>query len=211
MIRLLDLYCKAGGAGMGYHRAGYEVTGVDIEPQPKYPFKFIQADAIAYLSEFGHLYDVIHASPVCKRYSSITKTAGTSETHPDQIAELRALLIGIGKPYVIENVEGAPLFNPLMLCGTMFGLNVIRHRLFETSPAIWFAPFSCNHSKKVVKHGRKPNRDKHYAAVTGHFSDVKFAGESMGINWMGQNELSQAIPPAYTEFIGKCLLPALSP
>lgn len=205
MEKLLDLYCKAGGAGMGYHRAGYEVTGVDIEPQPKYPFKFIQADAIAYLLEFGHLYDVIHASPVCKRYSSITKTAGTADNHPDQVAELRNVLKAIGKPYVIENVEGAPLFNPLMLCGTMFGLNVIRHRLFETNPVVWFAPFSCNHSKRVVKHGRKPNREKHYAAVTGHFSDVEFAGDSMGIDWMGQAELSQAIPPAYTEFIGKQL------
>lgn len=204
--KLLDLYCKAGGCSMGYFRAGFEVTGVDIEKQPKYPFRFIQSDAIEYLMKHGHLYDVIHASPVCKRYSSITQTAGTAEQHPDQIAELREVLLKTGKFYVIENVPGSPLVNPLMLCGTMFGLNVIRHRLFETEPVIWFPPTACQHWKKVVKHGRKPDRKKHYAAVTGHFSDVAFAGEAMGIDWMGQNELSQAIPPAYTQFIGKIII-----
>jgi len=204
-MKVLDLYCKQGGAGMGYFQAGCQVVGVDIEPQPKYPFEFIQADALEYLKEFGERFDLIHASPVCKRFSTITRTAGTQESHPDQIAELRKILVQVGKPYVIENVVGAPLKNALMLCGTMFGLNVIRHRLFETSPTIWFPPFSCNHSKRVVKHGRKPNRAKHYAAVTGHFSDVAFAGDSMGIDWMNQDGLSQAIPPAYTRFIAKII------
>lgn len=204
-LRCLDLYCGGGGAGHGYYLAGFDVTGIDIDPQPKYPLTFIQADALEVLRdiEYCRQFDLIHASPVCKRYSTITKTAGTSEDHPDDIEEVRDLLQEIGKPYVIENVPGAPLRNYVELCGTMFGLNVIRHRCFECWPEVWFPPFTCNHQKRVVAHGRRPNRGKHYAAVTGHFSDVVFAQESMGVNWLGQKELSQAIPPAYTKWIGQ--------
>lgn len=203
-LKLLDTFCKAGGCSVGYHRAGFEVTGVDIEPQPKYPYEFIQADAMEILRDKAFLskFDVIHASPVCKRYSTITKTAGTNEDHPDQILEVRELLKASGKCYVIENMPGSPLQNYVELCGTMFGLNVVRHRWFECEPALFFPPAACNHHKPVVKHGRKPDRLKNFAAVTGHFSDVEFAQKSMGIDWMGQHELAQAIPPAYTEWIG---------
>ena len=190
---------------MGYHLAGYDVTGVDKYPMKNYPFMFIQADALEILDniEFCRGFDLIHASPVCKKYSAITKTAGTQFLHDDDIAAVRAKLTLIGKPYVIENVPGAPLKNYVVLCGTMFGLNVVRHRLFECSPEIMFPPALCNHAKRVVKHGRRPCRSKNFAAVTGHFSDVRFAQESMGIDWMGQSGLSQAIPPKFTEWIGR--------
>jgi len=189
---------------MGYAQAGFEVTGVDINAQPKYPFNFIKGCAVEFLRKHGHEFDAIHASPPCQKWSTITKCGGNTE-HPDLIDPVRELLIEIGKPWVIENVPNAPLRSPLMLCGTMFGLNVIRHRNFETSFKIE-APKKCEHVKKVVKHGRKPDRAIHYAAVTGHFSDVEFAQESMGIKWLGQKELSQAIPPAYTKWIGDAMM-----
>lgn len=204
---LLDLFCGAGGAAMGYHRAGFDVVGVDIEPQPKYPFEFYQGDALEFCRKYGKDFDVIHASPVCKGYSIITRSAGTSENYPDQVPETREVLISTGKCYVIENVPGAPLKNYVVLCGTMFGLNVIRHRLFECNPGIYFSPACCNHHKRVVKHGRRPDREKHFAAVTGHFTDTEFGRAAMGIDWMVQKELSQAIPPAYTKWIGEQILP----
>lgn len=200
-LRCLDLFCCAGGAGAGYERAGFEVTGVDVEAQPKNPHRFVQGDALEYLQRHGGEFDFIHASPPCQKWSSITK-CGRSEGHADLIDPVRKLLLSLGKPYVIENVPGAPLDGCIMLCGTMFGLNVIRHRYFEAS-FFTLPPTDCHHVKKVVKHGRKPERERHYAAVTGHFSDVQFAQESMGIDWMGQKELAQAIPPAYTEFLGR--------
>lgn len=189
---------------MGYSLAGYDITGVDKYPMKNYPFRFIQADALEVLNDlnFCRSFDIIHASPVCKWYSAITKTAGAVESHADDILEVRKKLIAVGRPYVIENVPGSPLKNYVVLCGTMFGLNVIRHRLFECSPEIYFPPAACNHHKRVVLHGRRPDRTRNFAAVTGHFSDVDFAKESMGIDWMGQSGLAQAIPPAYTEWIG---------
>ena len=191
---------------MGYSRAGFEVVGVDNQPQPRYPFRFILGDALCYAVLYGREFDLIHASPVCKRFSSITRSAGTQLNYRDSIGITRQVLDWIGKPYIIENVPGAPLINPLMLCGTMFGLDVIRHRLFECNPPIFFAPASCQHTKPVVKHGRRPDRKKHYAAVTGHFSDVEFAQQAMGIDWLGQKELAQAIPPAMTEWLGKQMI-----
>lgn len=203
-MRCLDLFCCGGGAGMGYRLAGMEVLGVDIEPQPKYPFQFVQGDALEYLAAHGHEFDFIHASPPCQKWSTITKCGGNTD-HPDLIDPVRELLQRSGKPWVIENVPGAPLRNPVMLCGTMFGLNVIRHRNFETSHPVR-QPVECSHIKRVVKHGRRPDREMHYAAVTGHFSDVAFAQESMGIKWLGQKELAQAIPPAYTRYLAEAMM-----
>lgn len=205
-MKILDLFCGAGGAAMGYHKAGFEVTGVDIKLQPKYPFRFIQFDAMELEINYLKQFDIVHASPPCQKFSTITKTAKTENKHHNYITIVRNILIASEIPYVIENVPSAPLINPLILCGTMFGLNIIRHRAFETNPQLWFSPTMCCHNKKVVKHGRKPDRKIHYAAATGHFSDVAFVQESMEIDWQGQKELAQTIPPAYTEFIGKQLL-----
>lgn len=191
---------------MGYDQAGFQVTGVDKYPQPKYPFKFIQADAFEVLGnrKFIEQFAAIHASPVCKGYST-TKSVWGRE-YPDDIASLRAILIEIGKPYSIENVKGAPLLNYVLLCGTMFGLNITRHRLFECYPQILFPPASCGHRKRTVAMGRRPDREKEYPSVVGHFTDVEFAQEVMGIDWLGQKELSQAIPPAYTKWIGEQII-----
>lgn len=208
-IKLLDLYCGAGGASMGYHQAGYDVTGVDINPQKNYPFEFVQADAIEYLKSQGHLYDIIHASPPCQKYSSITKTAKTQDNHPDLIQITRDNLKLIGKPYIIENVVGArkQMDNPIMLCGTMFGLLVVRHRLFETSPSVTFFNLKCSHERPVIKAGRQPDHAVHYHSVVGHFPDIPFAKQAMGIQWMQHGyELAEAIPPAYTHWIGQQMM-----
>lgn len=215
MIKVLDLYCKAGGAAMGYYRAfgpDTYILGVDIEPQPHYPFDFQLGDALDFMRyPAARDFDFYHASPPCQRWSSITKTAGTQDNHPNLITPTRIWLQATGKPYAIENVPGSPLENPVILCGTMFGLDVIRHRLFETNPIILCPPGSCRHEKPVVKHGRPPKRGKEYHGITGHFSDVEWAHVAMGIDWkMTQSELAEAIPPAYTEWIGQQLLGMLN-
>lgn len=211
--KLLDLYSGAGGAAYGYKLAGFDVTGVDIRPQPRYAGdRFIQADALDYVAQYGWMYDAIHASPPCQRYSSITKTAKSQHKHSDYIPQTRYLLETIGLPYVIENVPGARkyLHNPFMLCGTMFNLMVVRHRYFETNISQdWLLP-PCCHDLRVAKHGRPAIEGEEFAAVTGHFSGIKYARKSMGISWtMNQKELSQAIPPAYTYFIGLQLMLAI--
>ena len=137
--KLFDCFSGAGGKAMGYHRAGFEVVGVDIAMQKNYPFEFHQADALEYLQEHGHEFDAIHASPPCQAYS-VTYSLPNVGEYPELIEPIRELLISSGKPYVIENVPGAPLINPVELCGSMFGLNVIRHRRFETGRLSGFRP-----------------------------------------------------------------------
>ena len=209
-MKMLDLYCKAGGAGMGYHRAGWEVVGVDIEPQPRYPFRFVRADALEYLREHWREFDAIHASPPCQRYSAMTKGRWQDrvDEHPDLIEPTRRLLKETGLPYIIENVIGAPLINPVRLCGSMFGLQssagnpLYRHRIFETNFLIGLTP-PCSHNKvsalpAVAVYGHSGGTSKRGDATFG----IQARREAMGIDWMTGNELSQAIPPAYTEFIG---------
>jgi DNA (cytosine-5)-methyltransferase 1 len=199
----LDLFCKAGGAAMGYHRAGFDVVGVDIEPQPRYPFRFIQADALTFpLAGF----DLIHASPVCKGYSA---TAVLNHvTHPRQIQAVRGRLAASAIPYVIENVEGAPLRDPVSLCGAMFpGLRTYRHRQFEASFPVPQPP-EPPHLDPLAKMGRPP-RPGEWIQVVGHFSGVTAARGAMGITWMNRDELAQAIPPAYTEYVGRTALACL--
>ena len=202
---LLDTFCGAGGCSKGYVDAGFDVVGVDINPQPRYPYEFHQGDALEFIAKYGKEFDVIHASPPCQEYSAL-KAVVDDPDYPDLVEATRKELIKTDKPYIIENVEGAPLINPVMLCGSMFGLRVRRHRLFESTPVIWFPPASCNHLLKAPRTGRKPNSSQFYSVV-GHFSDVKGAGVAMGCEWMGQKEMSQAIPPAYTKWVGEQLMP----
>jgi DNA (cytosine-5)-methyltransferase 1 len=205
--RLLDLFCGAGGAAMGYHRAGFEVVGVDIKPQPRYPFEFIQADALRWLadamSEGATGFDAIHASPPCQAFTNAQVIHGRE--HPDLLTPTRALLEQTGLPWVIENVPGAPMRKDLVLCGTQFDAlsgqhgQLVRHRWFEFSdPSI--APslvHPCRHDRPTV-------------SVFGHgghiYHGVEDWREVMGIDWMTRDELAQAIPPAYTEFIGAQLM-----
>lgn len=201
---VLDAFCGAGGAGMGYYQAGFEVVGVDIKPQPRYPFKFIQADALEFIAANGHKFDVIHASPPCQSYS--VSAPLSNGNHPRLIEATRAALIATERPYVIENVPGAPLLNPIILNGAMFGLLVHRNRLFELSINIPF--FLLPPTGKPVKMGRKIKRGDIIQPV-GNFSGVEYAREQMGIGWMTQKELAQAIPPAYTKWIGEQLIAIL--
>lgn len=194
--RVLDLFCKAGGAGYGYYLAGCEVTGVDIEPQPRYPFRFIQADAMTFPLDG---YDLIHASPPCQVYSETAKV--TTREHPDLVGPVRERLIESGIPYVIENVVGAPLIDPIMLCGAMFGLRVYRHRLFETSFTI-DRPAHPDHYWQQVKMGRKPAPDQFHVPV-GNFPETERARQDMSISWMTGKELAQAIPPAFTRYLAE--------
>lgn len=204
-MRLLDLFCGAGGAAMGYSRAGFEVVGVDLYPQPHYPFEFIQADWQD-VSFAG--FDVVHASPPCQRYSDLAKRNGNGHTHPDLVAPVREALSASGLPYVIENVQGAPLINPVVLCGTMFpSLRVLRHRLFETNFPLP-QPIHKKHPLVFTMDKRKPHYGRldpytSYVQVTGGGNcPVEAAKSAMGIDWMTKLELNQAIPPVYTHYIG---------
>ncbi len=214
--RLLDLFCCAGGAGVGYARAGFEVVGVDIKPQPNYPFSFIQADALELAPEFIASFDAIHASPPCQSYSDLAKRNGNGDEWPRLIEPVRDMLIRSGLPYVIENVDGAPLINPVVLCGTMFpGLRVLRHRLFEANFVILVPPHS-KHPKvhtfdRRKSHYGKTDEWKDFVQVTGGGNcTLAAARAAMGIDWMTKSEINESIPPAYTEFIGRQLLRHIS-
>ncbi|RWN47164.1 MAG: DNA cytosine methyltransferase [Mesorhizobium sp.] len=221
-MKAIDLFCCAGGAAMGLHRAGFEVVGVDVRPQPRYPFEFHQADALTYPLEG---FDFIWASPPCQAHSSISRVSGRQEHHVDRIEET-ARLEASGLPWVMENVVGAPLRDPFMLCGTMFGLQTScgaelrRHRIFEANWFIGLQP-QCQHGQSVVGvyGGHAHDRKRKTITVTGstpqqnvvrNRSRLTFPiGEAklaMGIDWMTMAELSQAIPPAYSEFIGRAAL-----
>ena len=290
-FRLLDLFSGAGGGAKGYHQAGFEVTGIDCRPQPRYPYAFVQADALAYLAAYGHEYDAIHASPPCQKYCALRHLS--KKDHPDLIPQTRELLHRIGRPFVIENVPGAPLVSPMTLCGTMFGLRtdcgaeLRRHRLFETNWPL-MCGLKCRHYQSelpctISVHGNSggsSRRDGYDPTIAGHTAEdrrgtvIRVYGErpkngsersirqaekrticvngtgqptegrstitvtgstakheigtnrtlrkggveprpvvrkcfpvsaarvAMGIDWMTMKELSQAIPPAYTFFIG---------
>ena len=205
-MKLLDLFCCAGGAAMGYHRAGFEVTGIDIAPQPHYPFKFIQADALTCDPLFLRQFDAIHASPPCQAYTLAQRIQGNE--HPDLIPQTRALLEASGLPWVIENVEGAPLRNSVMLCGAMFpGLRVYRHRIFESNIDLR-TPKHPAHVAPLRKMGR-PVEEGEFMHVVGNFSGVETAKQAMGIDWMVRDGLREAIPPAYTEYLGRQLMEVL--
>jgi DNA (cytosine-5)-methyltransferase 1 len=201
--RLLDLFSGAGGCTKGYQQAGFYVVGVDIEAQPRYVGDdFYQADALEFVARRGHEFDVIHASPPCQAYSEMTPNKYKG-SHPDLIDPIREMLLATGKPFVIENVAGAKerLRSPVMLCGSMFGLPLQRHRYFEIHPEIFALLPSCNHSVPPV-------------LITG--TTTRFGGKyefpvdacrkASGIDWMTRKELDEAIPPAYTRWIGDRLM-----
>jgi DNA (cytosine-5)-methyltransferase 1 len=210
---LLDLFCGAGGAAMGYHQAGFEVIGVDIKPIGNYPFAFIQGDAI---EKGGMILDrhywpwlpiaAIHASPPCQAHSNL-RAMHPKADYPDLIPATRELLKRSRLPYVIENVPGAPLEDPTLLCGSMFGLgcgkgDLRRHRLFETN---WPAtpPGRCQHRRDVPTvgvYGHGGHSGKHRML---NAADARVA---LGIDWMNRDEMAQSIPPAYTEHVGAQLL-----
>jgi DNA (cytosine-5)-methyltransferase 1 len=210
---LLDMFCCQGGAAEGYARAGFEVVGVDINPQPRYPFRFHRFDALQVLdsvvrgggSFMGQKLDAIHASPPCQRYSNTQRIR--DREHPDLIAPTRARLAASGLPYVIENVMGAAndLREPIMLCGAMFpALRVYRHRLFECSFPIT-APAHPAHVAPQVKMGRAPGPGEWVQAV-GNFSGVSEARGAMEMPWASREGLREAVPPAYAEYVGGYLM-----
>lgn len=219
---LFEPFCGAGEATKGYQRAGFYVVGCDIDPQPNYCGDyFVQADALRLLarhdrwrwSPLFHNVAAIHASPPCQRYSDLAKRNGNADDWPDLVGPVRELLQATGLPYVIENVEGAPLHDPVTLCGTMFpGLRVIRHRLFESNipleaPAHPKHPLVFTHDKRKAHYG-KLDQDTAFVTVTGG-GNATLANKkaAMGTPWMrSHHEVNEAIPPAYTEHVGAQLL-----
>jgi DNA (cytosine-5)-methyltransferase 1 len=202
--RLLDLFCGAGGAAAGYARAGFEVVGVDLVDQPRYPFEFHRADALEFPLDG---FDAIHASPPCQRYSAITRVAGRSGDHPDLVDPIRTRLLATGLPYVIENVEGAPLRDAFLLCGSSFGLAVRRHRRFELlDPPLLVPP--CQHDGPALQVNGHPGGSSRRDPRM-RFGSVAEWRVGMGVDWMTGPELAEAIPPAYTEWVGSRLLEGL--
>jgi len=217
--KLLDLFCGAGGAAMGYHRAGFEVVGVDIEPQPHYPFEFHQADALTYPLEG---FDAYHASPPCQYYSRLRHLPWLRDKiYWRSVPPTRQRLEQLRQPWVIENVEDCwDLENSMILCGRTFGLPIYRHRRFEVHPILIFTPPHQKHTG-VVAAGRATIarrysqnssssvgviREISRNTIAGHIGGVERARLAMDIDWMNQKEITQAIPPAYTEYIGKYLI-----
>ena len=205
---LLDLFCGAGGCSVGYSRAGFEVVGVDIAPQKHYPFEFHQADALEYCAEHGREFDVIHASPPCQAYSRAR--AVHKKEHPKLIPATRDALISTGRIYVIENVEGAPLHACLMLCGTMFSLKTRRHRWFESNVDLGFPPYSCSCQNQTgigkLFNLHNTMQRNIFMDRNGYTSTANALRDSLEVPWMNMDEAQEAIPPAYTEWIGKQLI-----
>jgi DNA (cytosine-5)-methyltransferase 1 len=208
--KLLDLYCCAGGAGTGYHRAGFDVTGVDINPQPNYPFTFHQGDALTYLAGHWHEYDAIHASPPCQDHSITRHHHKRPHGTGDLLAATRRGLIALPVPWVIENVPGAPMRADYRLCGCMFGLPGLRRdRWFETSWRGFDLRPPCYHADPTITVAGHPGGTSTRDGTNG-FGTVAAWREAMGIDWMTARELAQAIPPAYAQHIGEQLLAHLA-
>jgi DNA (cytosine-5)-methyltransferase 1 len=184
---MLDLFCGAGGAAMGYHRAGFDVVGVDINFQPRYPFEFHQADAMTYPLDG---FDAIHASPPCQHYANVTAWRGDQQDHPDLLPAMLERLSAVDVPWVVENVPEAPVRRDFLLCGSQFGLKVRRHRVFQTSPRMFTLIPPCRHR------GLLPFMHKGERAYA----------DAMGCEWMTSHEAREAIPPAFTQHIGEALL-----
>lgn len=223
-MKLLDLFSCAGGAAAGYAQAGFEVTGVDIDDQPRYPFDFVKGDALEYVREHGHEFDAIHASPPCQAFSK-TKTLHSNE-HPDLIEPTRAALKATGKPYVIENVLGAPMLDPLKIDGRHFAmtapdvdgvlLKLVRPRLFESNVFLT-APSSFTPNADLITAsaygaggGWTPRHRDNPDRAGGYIPHIDVLKNLLGIEWMNKHELSQSIPPRFTKFIGEQLMDVCS-
>lgn len=223
--RLLDLFCGAGGAAMGYHMAGFDVIGVDINPSPHYPFEFIQRDVMDLNPRhIARSFAAVHASPPCQLYSVTNRShMGGRRPHLDLVRGARMLLEETGLPWIIENVPGAPLREPVVLCGSSFGLRVRRHRLFECSFKVRDVP-PCDHG---WQDRHKPYQVKEYknglkikasgvVTVVGHGQNIAnkswiySSSVAMGIDWMVTKDICQAIPPLYTRFLGKQLMEVIN-
>lgn len=222
-MRLLDLFCCEGGAAVGYHRAGFEVVGVDIFEefsQKRYPFESHKADAIEFVKEHGHEFDVIHASPPCQHASAGTRASKDRSRYPKLIGPTRDALVATGLPYIIENVAGSALIDPLVLCGTMFGLTtddndgtaleMWRHRHFESNVDL-HAPIGCRHgfwSPQVAGSYGGARRDKDEARHVRHGGYVpsrEVQGRLLGVDWMTERGMHQCVPPIYTTWLGGLL------
>lgn len=205
---LLDAYCCQGGASAGYQAAGFCTTGIDIDEQPRYPWHFIRADAVAFIVEHGYRFAATHTSPPCQRYSACQRIQG--RPHPDLIGPTRAALELTGRPWVIENVEDArhELRSPITLCGQAFDLSTYRHRLFEASFPIPVHPH-LQHAATTVKMGRALVPGDFYHAV-GNFSGVGYVRDDLGVPWMNRDGIRECIPPAFAEFVGSALLAHLA-
>ena len=211
--RLLDLFCGAGGSAVGYHRAGFDVVGVDIAPQPNYPFRFWRRDVMELHFWEGGCeglpFDAIHASPPCQAFSDL-KDMHNAKQHEDLLTPTRKLLEATGLPYVIENVEGAPMVPTITLCGSSFalgaeGARLQRHRHFEANFPLMGPPCVHGVARRVIGVYGGHGRDRRRTVNTQDFS-TEARREAMDIDWMTGTELSQAIPPAYTELIGHQLM-----
>jgi DNA (cytosine-5)-methyltransferase 1 len=219
-LTVLDTYCCGGGMAVGYWLAGFDVVGVDIGPQPNYPFTFIQGDAVEYIREQGHRFDLGHGSPPCQRYTPLN--AYNHKVYPDLIGPTREAFEAVGLPHVIENVEAAApeLRDPIMLCGPMFGLKVYRHRLFETGGGLTLAaPEHPKHVELCTRNGYLPTVAKPFMSIHGGKHSKAWqraACDAMGMPWikvpedargdrvrLGIREVCEAIPPAYARWIGE--------
>jgi DNA (cytosine-5)-methyltransferase 1 len=213
---MVDLYCCQGGASAGYSAAGFDIAGVDIVPQPRYPYPFIRGDALAVLRQMiaddmtivmpdgtRRRVHACHASCPCQAHTNAQRIQ--ARKHPELIAPTRDLLIATGGlPYVIENVRGAPLKDPIELCGAMFGLHTYRHRLFESN-VLLTVPLHPRHVQPTVKMGR-PIREGDWYHAVGNFSNVPYVRADLGMPWMSRDGLRESIPPAYAEYIGRQLM-----
>jgi DNA (cytosine-5)-methyltransferase 1 len=208
-MRALDLFSGAGGAAMGLYRAGFtEIVGVDHRPQPRYPFEFIQTDVFEFLHGVNWVdFDLVWSSPPCQAHSVARPIQGRE--HPDLIPETRRRLEQLGIDYVIENVPGAPLLNPVMLCGLMFGLKVFRHRLFESSRLLLAPPHGSHRGREIGRDGFccvAGHGDSGRGRVPSSHRTVGAWSRAIGIDWMTRDELAQAVPPCYAQFLGEQLI-----
>lgn len=209
-FRVLNLFGCQGGSARGYELAGAtDILGVDLDPQPRYPYQFVQSDALRFLDLYGPAladeFDFVDASPPCQRYSATQRIQGRE--HPDLIGPVRERLEALGLPYVIENVEDARpwLKNPVTLCGSSFGLHTYRHRLFEAGGWTLDQPPHPEHTRHTVKMGR-PLRDGDWYHAVGNFSNVPYVKRDLGVEWMSRDGIRECVPPAYTAWIGRQFL-----